>query len=138
MKLIGLDYGRRRIGVAATDETGEFIRGLPTIHCQTRTDGLHAVCEVIKRENPGRIVVGLPLDIHDSETEMSLEIRAFAGNLAKAAGVPIEFIDESLTSLRAHDIIRIRKKKHRRTKENIDRIAACLIIEAFQREKRSA
>jgi putative Holliday junction resolvase len=135
MKLIGLDYGRRRIGVAATDETGEFIRSLPTIDRTACGDGIRKVCDVIKRENPGRIVIGLPLDTCDDETEMSLEIRAFAKKLAKETSVPVEFVDESLTSRRAHDIIRMRKKKHRRAKENVDRIAACLILEAFQREK---
>lgn len=134
MKLIGLDYGRRRIGVATTDETGEFIRGLPTIDNTARGDGLKAVCEVVTRENPGRVVIGLPLDPVDGETGMSLEIRAFAAKLARAVSVPIGFVDESLTSRRAHDIIRMRKKKHRRARENVDRIAACLILEAFRRE----
>jgi putative holliday junction resolvase len=137
MKLIGLDYGKRRIGVAATDETGEFIRSLPTIDRSAFAgdDFLDALVAIINRENPETIVIGLPLDSDDKDTAMSLEIRKFAGTLSKAASVPIEFIDESLTSRRAHDIIRMRKKKHRRAKENIDRIAACLILEAYEREK---
>ena len=135
MKLIGLDYGRRRIGVATTDETGGFIRSCPTIDRTACGDSIRAVCDVIKRENPDRIIIGLPLDTRDAETGMSLEIRAFAAKLAKAASVPVEFVDESLTSRRAHDIIRMRKKKHRRAKENVDRIAACLILEAYQQEK---
>jgi putative holliday junction resolvase len=134
MKLIGLDYGRRRIGVATTDETGEFIRGLPTIDRKICSDYISTVCDVIRAENPGRIIIGLPFDSRDAETSMSLEIRDFARNLAKAVSVPVEFIDESLTSLRAHDIIRMRKKKQRRAKENVDRIAACLILEAYQQE----
>jgi putative holliday junction resolvase len=136
MKLIGLDYGKRRIGVAVTDETGEFIRGLPTIDRQAcRGDCLRLLDGVIRRENPDRIVVGLPLDPLDAETAMSREVRAFAAKLSAHTSVPVEFVDESLTSRRAYDIIRMRKKKHRRARENIDRIAACLILEAFQREK---
>jgi putative Holliday junction resolvase len=136
MKLIGLDYGRRRVGVAVTDETGEFIRSLPTIGSATRAGRIKALCEVIGREKPQRIVVGLPLDPRDEETAMAHEIRAFAATLGKASSLPVEFVDESLTSRRAYDIIRVRRKKHRRAKENIDRIAACLILEAFVREKR--
>jgi putative Holliday junction resolvase len=137
MKLIGLDYGKRRIGVAVTDETGEFIRGLPTVDrlVSGTDDLLTTLVGIIGRENPERIIIGLPLDRYDEDTAMSLEIRKFAGTLSKVTSVPIEFIDESLTSRRAHDIIRMRKKKHRRAKENIDRIAACLILEAYVREK---
>jgi putative Holliday junction resolvase len=135
MKLIGLDYGRRRVGLAVTDETGEFIRSLPTIDRAARGDRIKALCEVIDREKPQRIVVGLPLDPRDEETAMSHEIRGFAATLEKACSLPVEFVDESLTSRRAYDIIRVRRKKHRRAKENIDRIAACLILEAFVREK---
>lgn len=135
MKLIGLDYGKKRIGVAVTDETGEFIRGLPTIHRTTCSNCLSALGDIINRENPGKIIVGVPLNICDEETAMSREIRAFTGTLSKRFSVPVEFIDESLTSRRANDIIRMRKKKHRRAKGNVDRIAACLILEAFQREK---
>lgn len=136
MKLIGLDYGRKRIGVAVTDETGEFIRGLPTIdRTACGGDCITVLGRIISRENPDRIVIGLPLDPNDAETTMSREIRAFAGKLSKVSSIPVEFIDESLTSRRAHDIIRMRRKKHRRARENIDRIAACLILEAFQREK---
>jgi putative Holliday junction resolvase len=138
MKLIGLDYGKKRIGVAVTDETGDFIRGLPTIDRATCGVGdcISVLGGIISRENPEKIVIGLPLDPCDAETAFSLEIRKFAGKLSRISSVPVEFVDESLTSRRAYDIIRMRKKKHRRAKENIDRIAACLILEAFQREKR--
>jgi putative Holliday junction resolvase len=137
MKLIGFDYGKKRIGVAVTDATGEFIRGLPTIQCGASggADCLAVLCDIVRRENPMLIVMGLPLDTCDKETTMSREIRTFAAKLSEKCSLPIEFIDESLTSRRAYDIIRMRKKKHRRTKENIDRIAACLILEAYQREK---
>jgi putative Holliday junction resolvase len=136
MKLIGLDYGRRRIGMAVTDETGKFIRSLPTIDRNTiGGDCLKVLCDIVGQEAPGCVVIGVPLDRNDEETTMSREIRVFAEKLSKATSVSVAFVDESLTSRRAYDIIRMRKKKHRRAKENIDRIAACLILEAFQREK---
>jgi putative Holliday junction resolvase len=139
MKLIGLDYGLRRIGMAATDETGEFIHGLPTVDRNNFggvDDCLKAISDVIRREDPERIVIGLPFDMQDNETAMSIEIRKFARRLSEAVSKPVDYVDESLTSRRAHDIIRMRKKKHRRAKENVDRIAACLILEAFLQEKR--
>jgi putative holliday junction resolvase len=136
MKLIGVDYGRRRIGLAVTDENGEFIRSLPTLHRKSNTSYLYELVEIIQKENPSQIVVGLPLNADDQDTTMSLEIRAFADKLRRMASLPVHFIDESLTSKRALDIILHHKKKRRQNKENTDRIAACLILEAFQKEKR--
>ncbi|HMD69573.1 MAG TPA: Holliday junction resolvase RuvX, partial [Chitinivibrionales bacterium] len=91
----------------------------------------------VKEEHASRIVVGLPLGTDGGDTTMSLEIRAFAAQLAQKTTVPVDFVDESLTSVRASDILLDRKRKSRRNKGNIDRIAACLIIEQFQRESPS-
>jgi putative Holliday junction resolvase len=134
MKLIGVDYGRRRIGVAATDETGTLVRGLPTIDRRKHGRPLTALLDVFARERPDAAVFGLPLDADDRETTMSAEIRKFAADFEKKTSVPVYFIDESLTSKQASDILRFRKKKERRNKDAVDRIAACLILEAFLRE----
>jgi putative holliday junction resolvase len=133
MKLIGIDYGRRRIGLAVTDESGEYIRGLPTVDRLRTADYLSALRSVIEMERPVRIVVGLPLDIDGDETVMSREIRAFASCLGAATGLPVVFVDESLSSKTATALMRPRKKKDRRDKEAVDRIAACIILESFQK-----
>lgn len=134
MKLIGVDYGRRRIGVATTDETGTLVRGLATIDRRKHGHPLTALLDVFARERPDAAVFGLPLDADDHETPMSAEIRKFAADLEKKVAFPISFIDESLTSKQASELLRFRKRKERRNKEAVDRIAACLILEAFLRE----
>jgi putative Holliday junction resolvase len=136
MKLIGIDYGKRRVGLAVTDETGEFIRSLPTIDRNNKPDLIQTLCEIIRQEAPSTLVIGLPLDQNDADTPMSREIRSFAGHLCKKISLPVHFIDESLTSVRSNYIIRNRNNKYRRGKENIDRISACLILEAFQKEQK--
>jgi putative holliday junction resolvase len=133
MKLIGVDYGRRRIGIAVTDETGEYIRGLPTIDRQRVPDYLRALRLIIAAEHPERIIVGLPLDIDGDETVMSKEIRTFASDLGRSTGLSVCFVDESLSSKEATALMRPRKKKDRRDKEAVDRIAACIILESFQK-----
>ncbi|MGA2506710.1 MAG: Holliday junction resolvase RuvX [Chitinispirillaceae bacterium] len=134
MKLIGVDYGRRRIGMAATDETGTAVRGLATIDRKKHGHPLLPLLAVIERERPGALVFGLPLDADDRETSMATEIRKFAADLEKKISFPVYFIDESLTSKQASELLRFRKKKERRNKEAVDRIAACLILEAFLKE----
>jgi putative holliday junction resolvase len=134
MKLLGVDYGRRRIGMAITDERGEFIKGLPTLDREKVKDLFLAFEAIIVRHQPGRLIIGLPLDIDGHDTVMSLEVRAFAGKLQTLSSLPVSFVDESLTSVRAAEIMRFKKKKERRDKRTVDRIAACLILEAFQKE----
>ena len=134
MKLLGIDYGRRRIGMAITDTNGDYIRGLNTIDCLKYGDYINAVCLVINAENPSVVVVGLPLDLNGGDTTMSYEVRAFAANIAERTRMPIVFVDESLSSVHAAQIMQFKRKKERRSKEGIDRIAACLILEHYKKE----
>jgi putative Holliday junction resolvase len=131
MKLIGIDYGRRRIGLAISDETGTCVRGLQTIDTDKNPDPLLPLLAIIGSLNPLGLVIGLPLDGDDNETAMSREVRKFAAKLEKSITIPVYFIDESLTSKQAEGLLRFRKKKVRRSKDAIDRIAACLILESF-------
>ena len=86
---------------------------------------------IIGSLDPAGLVIGLPLDSDDNETPMSVEVRNFAANLEKSVTIPVYFIDESLTSKKAEVLLRFRKKKERRSKAAVDRIAACLILESF-------
>jgi putative Holliday junction resolvase len=133
MKLMGVDYGDRRIGIAITDEDGYCVRGLTTIDSQ-KQEPLAALQSVIAQEMPGVLVFGVPLDINDNETTMSLKIRAFADKLAQDCTLPITFIDESYLSVRAGELLRSRKKRQRRDKASHDRLAACLILERYREE----
>lgn len=134
MKLVSIDYGRRRIGLAAAGDDGLPVRGLSTIDRRINPDILPVLLEVIGREKPDRLVFGLPLDRNDAETVMSKEVRTFARKLGKQTGLPISFVDESGSSLHAEALLRFRKKSERRDKGAIDRLAACLILDQFLRE----
>jgi putative Holliday junction resolvase len=131
MKLLSVDYGRRRIGVAITDEEGRFVRGLNVIDRKKCADSLHQLSKIIDDEKAEAIVFGLPLDDMDQETAMSKEVREFASEIEKHCSLPIHFVDESFTSRRASELMMFRKKKARRDKGLSDRIAACLILETF-------
>jgi putative Holliday junction resolvase len=134
MKLIAIDYGRRRIGCAITDAAGTHVRGLPTIDRKKHPQTLDPILDLIGRERPQGIVVGVPLDSDERETRMSAEVRVFAEGLRKKAGLPLFYIDESMSSKSAASLLLFRKKKDRRDKGSVDRIAACIILENFLRE----
>lgn len=138
MKVLGIDYGRRRIGLAVSDPDGICARSLTTIDRRRTPDTLPLILTHIDEERPDVLVVGLPLGADDQETEMSCEARAFAAPIGAASGLPVEFVDESFSSVEAHRLMRTRPKKKRRNKAQVDRMAACLIVESYLRMQDSA
>ena len=132
MKLISIDYGRRRIGVAAGGSDIP-VRGLPTID-RKKHSAAASLAEIIGMEQPDALLFGLPLDSNDAETVMSNEVRTFARKLQSMTGLPVFFIDESRSSLQAEGLLRYRKKKQRRDKGSVDRLAACLLLDQYIRE----
>jgi len=131
MKLMGIDYGRRRIGAAVSDDGGNIARGLCVIDRQKFPDSAGELLRVIAEENPAALVFGVPLGADDEETAMSKEAREFAALIAGQSGLPTHFIDESFTSKKAAGLMMYRKKKARRDKSLSDRIAACLILQDY-------
>lgn len=136
MKLIGIDYGRRRIGIAVTDETATCVRGHSTIDTKQIPDPISKIIEIIKKEAADAIVIGLPLTYDDNETPMTSEIRKFADKLRPQTDKPIYFADEHLSSVKAAQLLQFQKKKVRRNKTTTDRYAACIILESFLDEYR--
>ncbi len=136
MKLLGIDYGRRRIGIAATNDTGIAIRGCATIDQKKSPDTISALIRIINEESPDALVFGIPLGPQDEETVMSREIRTFAQRLTLHLSneLPVHFIDESFSSLQAKRQLHFRKKKQRHDKQLLNKLAACNILETFQRQ----
>jgi len=131
MKLMGIDYGRRRIGVAVSDDEGRLARSIGIVDRKTHPDHIDELIRIITQENPAAIIFGLPLSIDDEETAMSKEVREFATVIEQRVNLPIHFIDESFTSKKAAELMMHRKKKARRDKSLSDRIAACLILQEY-------
>jgi putative holliday junction resolvase len=134
MKLLSVDYGRRRIGIAVTDQTGSCIRGLTTIDRKKYPDTVGRLIAIIDQEKPDTLIFGLPLDIVNNETAMSGEVRDFARQVQQRSKLPVKFVDESNSSIRATELLRFRKKKERRDKGAVDRLAACLLLETYRDE----
>ncbi|KMQ51665.1 Holliday junction resolvase-like protein [Chitinispirillum alkaliphilum] len=135
MKLMGIDYGRRRVGLAITAEDGTCIRSLGIIDRKKVSDPVSELLRIITAEQPELLVFGLPLDVEDRETLMSAEVRKFAQKVKEKADIPIHFTDESFSSHRAAQLLSYRKKKDRSNKALVDQIAACLILERYREEQ---
>jgi putative Holliday junction resolvase len=98
VKLVALDHGTVRTGVAVCDETGTVARPLTVVERVGTDAGFAALLALLEAEQPGRIVVGLPLSLGGGEHGQARSARAFAARLSAAVEVPVELFDERFTS----------------------------------------
>ncbi len=98
MKVVALDYGRARTGVAVSDPTGTIARPLGVVERASSGAGLAELARVIAKENADRVVVGLPLTLRGERGEQARETEAFVDALRIAIGVPVETFDERFTT----------------------------------------
>ena len=133
-RLMGIDLGARRIGVALTDPTRTIASPLTTL---TRRIGKRPPWQDLERlvhehEVTG-FVVGLPLALAGEETAWTLEVREFGEQLARRSELPVHFTDERMTSIEAEGTIRVLglPKSKREEKSRIDSTAAALILRNY-------
>lgn len=138
--LLAFDYGARRIGVAVGQTTTGTASPAGTVAVAAAPDWV-ALERVIRHWSPGRLLVGLPYNMDGSETVLTGVCRAFAGELARRFGLPVNFVDERLTSVAAQADLREARRSGARTRrvrrEDIDAHAARLILETWLREHRT-
>lgn len=145
--ILGLDFGERRIGVALSDSGKTLATGLTTLDCRANPDYLSALGEIIREEGVAAIVVGYPLRTDGKAVEgaKTEAVDAFIARLEARFGLPVHREDESYTSQMAAQSLRARSKQkrrgggpgrsrrhsHARDKAEIDRVAACYILQDF-------
>lgn len=123
MRYVGIDYGEKRIGVAAADgETGIAVpRGV--ILRENDAQAIKETTSFIMREQIGRIIIGLPLGHDGAETDMSRAARAFGDTLGAAVGLPVEFENEIFTTrMAAHEGV---------PKDSLDSSSAAIILQSY-------
>jgi putative Holliday junction resolvase len=98
VRVLALDHGAARTGVAISDETGTIVRPLGVVERVESDAGFAVLLELLRDEAPARVVVGLPVSLDGTEHAQARRARAFAARLAAAAEVPVELYDERFTS----------------------------------------
>jgi len=131
MRVLAVDYGERRTGIAVSDPRGITAQGLDTIMVERESLIPKLVMEKAREYNVGKIVVGLPLNMDGTESEKSAKVRAFGHDLEKESGIPVVYYDERMTSLRAQQTLREMERKTEGNKHLIDRIAATILLQDY-------
>ena len=130
-RIIGIDYGRKRVGVAVSDPLGIFASALETVQTAKIIEYLKKYAE---NEKVVRFVVGYPMNMDGAPSEAAKDVDVFLKQLAKAfPDVPVTLEDKRFTSVLAHRamIDGGMKAKDRRDKESVDKISAAIILQSY-------
>ena len=100
-RVLALDHGSARCGVAVSDPTGTLATPLPAVERPETEPGLAALAELVTEHGAERVVVGLPRTMSGDEGPQAAAARSFAGRVARVVGVPVELHDERLTTVQA-------------------------------------
>jgi len=129
-RLLGIDYGRVRIGVSVSDETKMIAR--PLCCLEFKKDFIDKLQKELKPLLPiEQVIIGLPLDMRGKDSPMTEEVRKFADYLGKALQLPIVLWDERLTSAQAERQLRDAGMKRKQRAEFNDTLAAALILQSY-------
>jgi putative holliday junction resolvase len=130
-RILGLDVGARRIGIAVSDPLGITAQGLETLHRKNKRHDLEYFKKLIRDYEIKEIVVGLPLRMSGAEGTQAEKIRAFAEDLRKRFNLPVHFLDERLTSAVANRLLRETDMSIEKRGKAVDRMAAVLILQGW-------
>ena len=136
MRVVGIDLGERRIGVAVSDSSGTLARPLKTIERGTSdadaVERLHEmIAELAADGDVGSIVVGLPLRLDGSAGPQTLRVSAMVALLSARLAVPVLTQDERLSSREAEERLSVREKDWRKRKAKLDAAAAAVILQDY-------
>lgn len=131
-RVLAIDYGQKRIGLALSDELGMTARPLETLERTNRRNDLRRLRELARKHDVGRIVVGNPVRLDGTAGEMAEEAARFAARVQKELGLPVEMVDERLSSWEAQATTATAKKSKRgKQGADVDAVAAAVILRDF-------
>jgi putative Holliday junction resolvase len=135
-RILSIDYGKKRSGIAVSDPLQLIANGLTTVATPELFD---FVMDYVRKESVERIVVGLPKQMNNEYSENMKRIEPFVNRLRKALPeIPVEYVDERFTSVLAHQAMLDGglKKKARQNKALVDEISATIILQSYLESKR--
>lgn len=131
MRILGIDYGEKRIGIAVSDERGVVARPLATIHRTKLDRDCAAIRHLVEELGVERVVVGYPITLGGKESAQCTYVARFMDALASRLDVPIARWDESMSTKRAEEILIESDMGRMRRKKVIDRLAAAIFLQEY-------
>ena len=137
MRIIGIDYGDARVGIAVSDETGFLASAVCTINVSGMRDACKKTVNKIKELNGTAIVLGLPKNMDGSESFRVEKTRAFAEMLRSELDLEIIYVDERLSTVQAYTYLNITDFNGKKRKKVIDALSAQIILQSYLDKSRN-
>ena len=131
ISVLGLDVGKKRVGVAGCDGTGLIATGLTTINRTSFQADVEQLQEIVEDREVKLLVVGLPYTMAGELGFQARQVQKFAQRIATALNLPVEYVDERLTSIEAEEQMKAQRLSVSRNKATIDRKAAAIILQRW-------
>lgn len=136
MRTLAVDPGSKRVGIAISDPTGTIAHALTTVPAQPEGTLAARLAELAKANEAGRIIVGLPLRMDGTNGPEAAAARVLAGLLREASGLPVELVDERLTSVAAERSLIEAGVRREKRRVSVDRVAATILLQSHLDRKR--
>ena len=130
-RIIALDYGKRRIGIAISDPLQLIAQPLETLEHKNLVSTVKRLTELMRQYSVEKIVLGFPLSLRGRKTAFTRRVEQFGKNIEAKLGLPIVYWDERLTSVQARRTLITMNEKPSRKKDKIDKLAAALILQNY-------
>jgi putative Holliday junction resolvase len=131
MRVMAIDYGDARTGVAVSDALGMLVGFTTVVSEWNREQAAEKVAALVREHRPERLVMGFPKNMDGTEGPRADLYREFAALLQEKTGMEVILWDERRTTVEAHNILRANGKKTKKHKKNVDAVAASLILEGY-------
>ncbi|MFA5336518.1 MAG: Holliday junction resolvase RuvX [Candidatus Omnitrophota bacterium] len=131
MRVLGLDFGEKRIGVAVSDPLGIIAQGVTVIERKTIEEDLKAINAIISEYGAESIVVGMPINMDGTKGKSADKVAEFVELLKASAGIPVATYDERLSTKESEKFLISSDVSRRKRKNVIDKVAAQLILESY-------
>lgn len=131
MRIMGIDYGDARTGVALSDLLCSLVGSACVVPSRNTEKAIADIVRIAKENGVGEIVVGLPRNMDGTEGSRAQLCREFAEKLKEATGLPVAMWDERRTTVEAHNILSAHNYHGKKRKETVDAVAASLILEGY-------
>lgn len=131
MRVMAVDFGDARTGIAVSDATGTLTGHTQVIASRSPERAAAEIAALVRAHGVEELVLGFPRNMDGTEGPRAARYRAFAGLLEEAAGLPVVLWDERRTTVEAHQILHASGKRMKQHKKSVDAVAASLILEGY-------
>lgn len=131
MRVLAIDYGDARTGIAISDASGTIVGQTTVIHSYNASKTAAEIARLAKESGAERLVMGFPRNMDGSEGPRAELYRTFAAQVEQVCGMPVVLWDERRTTVEAHNILSDCNRRGKKRKETVDAVAASLILEGY-------